>query len=79
MEPTNNGAERAIRLWVLWPKGSVGTQSAEMYRFVEAMMTVVATLKQEHGNVIDYLAVTCHAALCGESAPSLLPIPTDIQ
>lgn len=45
VEPTNNAAERAIRLAVLWRKGSFGTHSAEGTRFVEAMMTVVATFK----------------------------------
>jgi transposase len=79
VEPTNNAAERAIRPGVLWRKGSFGTQSVEGSRFVEAMMTVVATLKQQHRNVLDYLTTTCQAALCGEPAPSLLPTPADIQ
>ena len=39
VEPTNNTAERSIRLGVLWRKGSFGTQSADGSRFVEAMMT----------------------------------------
>src|SRR5438128_8563590 len=51
VEPTNNTAERSIRPGVLWRKGSVGTQSAEGSRFVESMMTVVATLKQQRRNV----------------------------
>ncbi len=79
LEPTNNAAERAIRPGVLWRKGSFGTQSAEGSRFVEAMMTVVATLKPQHRNVLDYLTTTCQAALGGEPAPSLLPTPADIQ
>jgi transposase len=45
VEPTNNTAERALRPGVLWRKGSFGTQSEEGSRFVESMMTVVATLK----------------------------------
>jgi transposase len=73
VEPTNNAAERAIRPGVLWRKGSFGTQSVEGSRFVEAMMTVVATLKQQHRNVLDYVTAACEAALCGEPAPSLLP------
>jgi transposase len=79
VEPTNNAAERAIRPGVLWRKGSFGTQSADGSRFVEAMMTVVATLKQQHRNVLDYLMVACQAALCGEPAPSLLPAPTALE
>jgi transposase len=46
VEPTNNAAKRAIHPGVLWCQGSFGTQSAAGSRFVEAMMTVVATLKQ---------------------------------
>jgi transposase len=75
VEPTNNAAERAIRPGVLWRKSSFGTQSAEGSRFVEAMMTVVTTLKQQHRDVLDYLTATCEAALHGEPAPSLLPTP----
>jgi transposase len=79
VEPTNNAAERAIRPGVLWRKGSFGTQSAQGSRFVETMMTVVATLKQQHRNVLDYVTAACEAALCGEPAPSLLPTPADIE
>jgi transposase len=75
VEPTNNAAERAIRPGVLWRKGSFGTQSADGSRFVEAMMTVVATLKQQHRDVLDDLTAACEAALRGEGTPSLLPTP----
>ena len=73
VEPTNNTAERAIRLGVLWRKESFGTQSVEGSRFVESMMTVVATLKHQQRNVLESLTVACEAALRGEAAPSLLP------
>jgi transposase len=73
VEPTNNAAERAIRPGVLWRKGSFGTQSAQGSRFVEAMMTVVATLKQQHRHVLAYMTDTCQAAYTGMPAPSLLP------
>src|SRR5215813_11973505 len=73
VEPTNNTAERSIRPGVLWRKGSFGTQSAEGSRFVESMLTVVATLKQQQRSVLEYLTATCEAALRGEAAPSLLP------
>ena len=79
VEPTNNAAERAIRPGVLWRKGSFGTQCAEGSRFVEAMMTVVATLKQQHRNVLDYVTAACEAALCGQPAPSLLPTPEALE
>jgi transposase len=73
VEPTNNTAERSIRPGVLWRKGSFGTQSEEGSRFVESMMTVVSTLKQQQRNVLEYLTAACDAALRGDAAPSLLP------
>jgi len=73
VEPTNNTAERAIRPGVLWRKGSFGSHSAQGSRFVESMMTVVATLTQQHRNVLEYLTAACEAALRDEPAPSLLP------
>ena len=79
VEPTNNAAERAIRPGVLWRKGSFGTHSAEGSRFVESIMTVVATLKQQHRNVLDYLTAACDATLHGETAPSLLPTPAALE
>jgi transposase len=73
VEPTNNAVERAMRPGVRWRKGSFGTHSPEGCRFVEAMMTVVATLTQQHSHVLDYVTATCEAALQGNPAPSLLP------
>jgi transposase len=73
VEPTNNTAERAIRPGVQWRKTSFGTQSQEGSRFVESMMTVVATLKQQQRNVLEYLTAAHEAALWDEAAPSLLP------
>jgi len=77
VEPTNNAAERAIRPGVLWRKGSFGTQSAQGSRFVETMRTVVATLKQQHRNVLAYMTEACQAAYTGIPAPSLLPHHTE--
>jgi transposase len=73
VEPTNNTAERSLRPGVLWRKGSGGTQSAAGSRFVESMLTVVSTLKQQQRNVLAYLTAVCEATLRGEAAPSLLP------
>ena len=50
-----------------------GTQSEAGSRFAERMMTVVATLKQQQRNVLDYLTKACDAANWGRPAPSLLP------
>ena len=63
---------RSLRPGVLWRKGSCGTQSEKGSRFVESMMTIVTTLKQQQRNVLEYLTEACEAALRGEAAPSLL-------
>ncbi len=73
LEPTNNAAERAIRPAVLWRKGSFGTHSAAGSRFVERMLTVVATLRQQKRHVLEHLTASYDAYLRSESAPSLLP------
>lgn len=73
VEPTNNNGERAIRSGVLWRKISFGSHSAQGSRFVETMLSVVTTLKQQQRNVLDYLTAACQAALCDQPVPSLLP------
>jgi hypothetical protein len=42
---------------------SVGIQSEEGSCFVESMMTVVSTLKQQQRNVLEYLTAACEATL----------------
>lgn len=76
VEPTNNAAEQAVRSGVLWRKCSFGTQSPDGSRFVERMMTVVATLKQQKRNVLEYLIAVCSAQIRDGEAPSLLPTTT---
>jgi transposase len=73
VEPTNNAAERAVRHGVLWRKTSGGTDSATGSRFVERILSVVATCRQQGRNVWDYLTDCHRAALAGQRAPSLLP------
>ena len=73
VEPTNNAAEQALRYGVFWRKTSFGTQSASGNLFVEQMMTVVTTLKQQRRNGLDYLTAACEAALQGQKPPSLFP------
>jgi transposase len=73
VEPTNNSAERALRRAVLWRRKSFGTQSAAGSRFVERILTVVTTLRQQGREVMEYLTAACASAL-GESGPiCLLP------
>jgi transposase len=73
VEPTNNIAERTIRPYVLWRKASFGTQSERGNLFVERMLTVSATCKQQDRNVLQYVTDAVRAHYRGESAPSLLP------
>ena len=73
VEPTNNTAERALRHGVLWRHTSFGTHSPVGSRFVERMLTVRDTLRQQQRNVLEYLTTACRAALCHQPAPSLLP------
>ena len=73
VEPTNNNGEHAIRPGVLWRKISFGTQSARGNLFVERMMTVTATCRQQGRNTLEYLTEAIQAHLCGHLAPSLLP------
>jgi transposase len=73
IEPTNNAAERALRPAVLWRKSSYGTDSAAGSRFVERMLSVVATCRQQGRNTLDYLTACCQAALDRVPPPSLLP------
>jgi transposase len=73
VEPTNNAAERALRHAVIWRRISGGTDSAEGSRFVERMLSVVATCRQQKRNVLDYLSACFEAHLRGQRGPSLLP------
>lgn len=73
VEPTNNAAERAIRHAVLYRKGCFGTQSEAGSRFVERILTVVATLRQQERNVLEYLTEACSRAQAGRKPLSLLP------
>ena len=73
-EPTNNAAERALRSAVLWRKSSFGHQSETGKQFVERMLTVVGTLRQQQRNVWDYLVAACTASASGQPAPSLLKL-----
>jgi transposase len=47
VEPTNNGAERALRPAVLWRKASFGSDSEAGSRFAERLLTVVASCRQQ--------------------------------
>jgi transposase len=80
VEPTNNASERTLRHAVLWRKTSGGTDSEEGSRFVERILTVLATCRRQGRAILDYLAVCHQAAIDGQTLPSILPsIPAKIQ
>jgi len=78
-EPTNHAAARARRPGGVGRNGSVGTQSAHGAPGVEAIMTVVATLTQQHRAVLASMTAVCQAAYMGAPAPALLPCDPEAQ
>jgi transposase len=79
VEPTNNSAERPLRRAVLWRRRSFGTQSETGSRFVERVLTTVATLRQQKRDVLGYLTEACAAAIRGDKPPSLLPLSPPVN
>jgi transposase len=72
VEPTNNASERALRHAVIWRKLSFGTQSAAGSRFVETLLTIVETCRQQHRPVFDYLVESIQAHWSEQASPSLV-------
>ncbi len=58
----------------MWRKTSYGTESEAGSRFVESILSVVATCRQQGRNALAYLTECCESYLRGERTPSLLPI-----
>ena len=75
IEPTSNAAERALRHAVLWRQSSGGTASEWGSRFVERVLSVVATCRQQGRNVLEFLTDCFRAQQSGRPLPSLLPQP----
>jgi transposase len=74
VEPTNNSAERALRHPVIWRHTSQGTQSDPGSQFVERILSVVETCRQQQHPVFDFLRQALVAYRARPPAPSLLPI-----
>jgi transposase len=73
VEPTNNNAERQLRRAVMWRRKSFGTQSASGSRFVERILTVVTSLRQQRRDVLEYLTSACRSLLCESGSICLVP------
>jgi len=65
-----------VRPAVIARKLSFGTESPAGSRFVERMLTVTTTLRQQERSVLDYMIAAHQARLHGRTAPSLLPSAT---
>jgi transposase len=72
VEPTNNAAERALRPAVIWRKLSFGTQSAAGSRFVETMLTVIETCRQQEKNAFTHISQAVEAQMAGKTPAPLL-------
>jgi len=75
VQPTNNAGERSLRHAVIWRKLSFGTQSPAGSRFVETMLTVIETCRQQRRNAFAFLTQTLEAHLAHQPTPSLLTRP----
>ncbi len=72
VEPTNNHAERILRMGVLWRKNAFGCHSESGCRFVERILTVVQTLRLQKRSVLDFLEESVIAHRSGTPAPALI-------
>jgi len=74
IEPTNNTAERTLRHAVLWRKCSFGTKSEVGSRFVERILSLNATCRQQSRDILETLTSCIDAHQRHTQSPSLLPI-----
>lgn len=72
VEPTNNAGERSLRHGVIWRKLSFGTQSERGDRFVETLLTIIETCRQQNHNVLQFVT----HALQTKTPPTLTPHAT---
>ena len=77
VEPTNNAAERALRHAVMWRKTSYGVQSEWGARFVERVLTVAATCRQQGRDVLTSLVGCCEAWNRRSTPPALITSTND--
>ena len=72
VDPTNNHAERELRAFVLWRKGSFGSQSERGERFAERLMTVAQTARKQGKTVLQFIVASVKAHLDGVTPPRLI-------
>ena len=74
VEPTNNASERSLRHAVIWQKLSFGTQSERGSRFVETMLSVIETCRQQERDVFRFVTAAVEAHFARRPAPLLLTV-----
>lgn len=72
VKATNNHAERQLRHAVIWRKKCYGTQSKRGIDFVERILTVVMTCKQQKHSLISWISQAIEAHWQNKMPPSLL-------
>lgn len=72
VDPTNNAAERSQRRGVMKRDHTFGTQTSAGSRYVERILTTVATCRQQGHNALTYLTDALVAALHNKPGPSLI-------
>ncbi len=72
VEPTNNHAERVLRMGVLWRKNAFGCHSESGCRFVERILTVVQTLRLQKRSVLNFLEESVVAHRSDTPVPALV-------
>lgn len=72
VDPTNNRAERSQRRGVMKRDRTFGTQNSAGSRYVERILTTIATCRQQHINPLQYLIDALSAAMQGMPVPPLI-------
>ena len=72
-EPLRIESYPSLRHAVIWRKLSFGTQSESGSRFVERLLTVIESSRQQSRNVLEFLTATMQADFYNQPPPSLLP------
>ena len=78
VELTNNASERALRHAVIWRKLSFGTQSDSGSRFVETLLSVIETCRQQSKTVLQFVTQSLTVTR-GKSGPNGTPLPVSIE
>ncbi len=78
IEPTNNAAEQAVRHAVLWRKGSFGSRSEAGCRFVERMLSVHATCRQQERSLVAVVTEAIQAHWSHTPPPVLVALPASV-